>query len=50
MGYYFRRLLIALGYQLCPVCGSKNITVRGFEENRRYDCAMCGSVTQVSRW
>jgi len=48
MFYYFRLLLIELGCQLCPVCGSWDITVRGFAgHNMRYDCSKCRSVTGV---
>jgi transposase-like protein len=47
MGYYFRRLLIALGWELCPICGSKNVTVRGFKGTRRFSCNHCGSEIRV---
>jgi transposase-like protein len=48
MGYYFRRLLIVLGWVICPVCGSDLITVRGFEGyNQRYECRNCGTITRV---
>lgn len=48
MGYYLRRLLIALGWKICPICGSDQIITRGFPGvNQRFECEGCGSVTRV---
>lgn len=37
-----------LGYEICPVCGSNDIIIRGFEGvNQRYHCQCCGIETVV---
>ncbi len=47
MGYYINRLLISIGWKICPICGSDKITERGFTGyNRRYECGNCGAVTR----
>jgi hypothetical protein len=36
------------GYRICPVCGSTDIIIRGFEGvNQRYHCQCCGIETIV---
>ncbi len=48
MGYYFRQLLIALGYKICPMCGSEHITESGFPgSNLRWNCQDCGTTTRA---
>lgn len=42
------KLKFFLGYEVCPVCGSNDIIVRGFEGvNQRYHCQCCGIETAV---
>jgi predicted RNA-binding Zn-ribbon protein involved in translation (DUF1610 family) len=38
----------ALGERICPMCGSSNITVRGWRGyNLRHDCHECGNETKI---
>jgi len=37
-----------LGCKICPVCGSTDIVIRGFEGvNQRYNCQCCGNESDV---
>jgi transposase-like protein len=41
-------LKVFFGVEICPECGSSNITLRGFEyENQRYKCKECGIETYI---
>lgn len=36
------------GEPYCPVCGSLNVTERGFDHNHRHDCRACGKETWIT--
>jgi transposase-like protein len=41
-------LRVFFGAEICPQCGSPDITKHGFEdENERYKCKQCGIETYI---
>lgn len=45
---WWYRLKVFFGAEICPQCGSANITTHGFEShNERYKCGDCGIVTYI---
>jgi len=47
--YLGSQLVILLGGEHCPECHSMNVTIRGYETNRRIDCHDCHICWWITR-